>query len=124
MERHLQHNHKGEPFSPLAIFTWVAQESTGSYGLLYVHDEEDERQHNEFPVYILKSGKLLKTKDSFLSSYEEEVEQTYDADNLPLDWKFVNQKTTIHQVLALERSSSRAYLNQRLTNDSAALVIS
>jgi hypothetical protein len=81
----VQHNHKGEPFYPLDIFTWVAQESTGSYGLLYVHDDEDKLQHNEFQVYVLKRGKLLKTKDPFLSPYEEEVEQSYDADNPPLD---------------------------------------
>ena len=46
----VQHNHKGEPFYPLDLFTWVAQHATGSYGLLYVHDDEDEHEHNAFQV--------------------------------------------------------------------------
>jgi hypothetical protein len=81
----VQHNHKGTPFYPLDLFTWVAQESTGSYGLLYVHDDEDELQHNEFQVYVLKRGNVRKMQDPFLSPYEEEVEQTYDEANPPLD---------------------------------------
>ena len=81
----VQHNHQGTPFYPLDLFTWVAQESTGSYGLLYVHDDEDELHHNEFQVYVLKRGSIVKRPDPFLSPYEEEVEQTYDELNPPLD---------------------------------------
>ena len=79
------HNHKGDPFHALAIFTWVANESTGSYGLLYFLDDEDEARFNEFQVYVLKRGKLVKAQDSFLSPYCEEVEKKYDEDNPPLD---------------------------------------
>ncbi|UOQ70436.1 Imm7 family immunity protein [Hymenobacter cellulosilyticus] len=80
-----QHNHPGQPFYPLEIFTWIAQESTGSYGLLHFHDDEDPALHNEFQVYVLKRGKLIKAADSFLSPYFEEVEREYDAANPPLD---------------------------------------
>jgi hypothetical protein len=81
----VQHNHKGEPFYPLELFTWVAHHSTGSYGLLYVHDDEDEHDHNVFQVYVLKRGQVLKQADSFLSPYLEEVERDYDSENPPLD---------------------------------------
>lgn len=81
----VQHNHKGEPFYALDIFSWVAKESTGSYGLLYFHDEEDQEFFNEFQVCVLKRGKLTKSKDSFLSPYWEEVEREYDEHNPPRD---------------------------------------
>jgi hypothetical protein len=80
-----QHNHPDRPFYPVAIFTWVANNSTGSYGTLYFHDDEDNAYHNEFQVFVLKRGKFLKVKDNLLSPYIEEVEQEYDEDNPPLD---------------------------------------
>ena len=80
----VQHNHPASPFYPLDIFKWAAENSTGSYGILYFLDE-DEARHNEFQVFVLKRGKLIESKDSFLSPYFEEVEEEYDADNPPLD---------------------------------------
>ncbi|WP_052732768.1 Imm7 family immunity protein [Hymenobacter terrenus] len=82
----VQHNHK-DSFYVLDIFSWVAKESTGSYGLLYFHDDEDQEAFNEFQVYVLKRGKLAKSKDSFLSPYHEEVERKreYDENNPPED---------------------------------------
>jgi hypothetical protein len=76
------HNRKGEPFYALDIFSWVAKESTGSYGLLYFHDDEDPESFNEFQVYVLKRGNLTKSNDSFLSPYQE-VEREYDENNPP-----------------------------------------
>lgn len=82
----VRHNHPDEPFYPLEIFTWVARHSTGSYGLLYFHDDEDTANHNTFQVYVLKRGQLLKAPaDPFLSPYHEEVEKEYDENNPPLD---------------------------------------
>ncbi|RSK47401.1 Imm7 family immunity protein [Hymenobacter rigui] len=80
----VRHNHPGESFYPLEIFAWVAQHSTGSYGLLYVYDDEDST--NTFQVWVLKRGQLLKAPaDPFLSPYHEEVEREYDENNPPLD---------------------------------------
>jgi hypothetical protein len=79
----IQHNRPGNSFYPLDIFTWVSENSTGSYGLLYYRDDEDEMHHNEFQVIILKRGKLIKAEDNFLSPYIEEVERYYD-ENKPL----------------------------------------
>jgi len=79
------HNHKGEPFYILEIFSWVASNSTGSYGLLHLYDDEDAAHNNEFQVYIVKRGQLIKAQDAFLSPYFEEVEQEYDDANPPRD---------------------------------------
>ena len=82
----VRHNHAGEPFYPLEIFTWVAQHSSGSYGLLYVYDDEDSVNSNSFQVWVLKRGQLLKAPaDPFLSPYHEEVEREYDENDSPLD---------------------------------------
>ena len=81
----VQHNHAGTPFYPLEIFTWAAKNSTGSYGMLYVHDNEDEKFENEFQVFVLKRGQLTKVKDPFLSPYLEEVAKEYDPNDPPLD---------------------------------------
>jgi hypothetical protein len=80
-----QHNHKGEPFYPLEIFSWVARHSTGSYGLLYFNDDEDPAHHNEFQVYVLKRGQLHQAQDSFLSPCLEEIEREYDENDPPRD---------------------------------------
>jgi hypothetical protein len=81
----VQHNHPGAPFYPLDIFTWAAENSTASYGILYFYDEGNEAYQNEFQVFVLKRGKLMKEKDHFLSPYFEEVEKEYDENNPPQD---------------------------------------
>ena len=81
----VQHNHPGTPFYPLNIFTWAAENSTGSYGMLYFHNDEDATHHNAFQVFVLKRGKLIKANDPFLSPYIGEVEKEYDESNPPKD---------------------------------------
>ncbi|WP_255297566.1 Imm7 family immunity protein [Leptospira kirschneri] len=45
----------------------------GSYGLLYIHDEEDDKNEidhsNEFVVWKLARGHLNQEKDPFLSPF-------------------------------------------------------
>jgi hypothetical protein len=81
----VQHNHPGVPFYPLDIFKWAAENSTGSYGMLYFYDDENEEFNNEFQVFILKRGQLTKAKDHFLSPYFEEIEKEYDPNDPPID---------------------------------------
>lgn len=81
----VQHNHPGKPFYPVDIFTWAAENSTGSYGILYVYDDENEAHLNDFQVFVLKRGSLIKSSDPFLSPYLEEVEKEYDETDPPLD---------------------------------------
>ena len=54
---------------PLAVFRWVAERYSMSYGLLYVHNDQDEPRHNEFVVYRLAQGAIAEFPDSLLSPF-------------------------------------------------------
>jgi hypothetical protein len=64
-------NHKSyqESFSPIELFKYVGTISTGSYGILYVLDDEDlvNENDNYFKVFVLKNGKVNEYRDKFLS---------------------------------------------------------
>lgn len=53
--------------------------------MLYYYDDEDKEKGNEFQIYVLKRGKLLKQEDRFLSPYFSEVEREYDELDPPKD---------------------------------------
>ena len=49
----------------------------GSYGLLYLHDDEDTNGfHNAFQVFVLSKGNFILCKDPFLSPYIPRVEDS------------------------------------------------
>ncbi|QDV50445.1 Imm7 family immunity protein [Gimesia fumaroli] len=61
-----------------ALMDWIVKHATGSYGLIYVHDDEDipsnksysRGQHdfsNVFRVWRILNGELLELEDPFLS---------------------------------------------------------
>lgn len=70
-------NHKRSPwYEILELLEWLAQNSIGSYGLLYLQDNEDKDGFdNQFQVYVLKKGILTKQNDPFLSPCIPEVEE-------------------------------------------------
>jgi len=70
------HNHKSEYI--IEIFKWIAKNISGSYGLLYIHDDEDLENDNKFIVWKLARGEVKKTNDLFLSPYVPTVEDEYD----------------------------------------------
>ena len=44
----------------------IAQTATGSYGIIYLRDDEDTRHYNEFQIFIFKKGECIyKTDDVF-----------------------------------------------------------
>lgn len=45
----------------------IAEVAPGSYGLIYVLDDEDTDNDNNFKVYVIKRGKCSVKKDMFLS---------------------------------------------------------
>lgn len=50
------------------LFLFIAKIAIGSYGLIYMWDDEDkEGQENSFQVYRLARGKFEKKEDIFLS---------------------------------------------------------
>lgn len=61
-----------------ALMEWIAKEGTGSYGIVYVHDDEDIKgkrkdgrgavdYSNEFRVWRVLNGKVDELDDPFLS---------------------------------------------------------
>jgi hypothetical protein len=69
-------NHRQE--SVIDLFRWVAMNSRGSYGLLFIHDDEDYKRGgdytNQFRVWKLALGELEELDDPFLSPYIPTVE--------------------------------------------------
>lgn len=52
------------------IYHLIAKKAPGSYGLLYIRDDEDtEGIDNEFQVYVLSRGQVSIEKDNFLSPF-------------------------------------------------------
>lgn len=68
-------NHR-TPEIDLVINTYklVSETATGSYGLIYIRDDEDSVHHNEFQIYIFKKGECHYKVDNDLSPCIPEVE--------------------------------------------------
>jgi len=74
-----QHNHRSEYV--IDLFHWIAANAPGSYGLLYVRNDEDQRMSdyiNRFRVWRLCRGKLTECDDPFLSPAIPTIEDPYD----------------------------------------------
>jgi hypothetical protein len=57
------------------LFKLIATIAPGSYGLLYLHDDENNTGFsNEFQVFVLSKGSFKQQKDPFLSPYFPMVE--------------------------------------------------
>ena len=71
-------NHSYVEKDIINLYNFVAEISPGSYGLLYVHDDEDMNGNdNSFSVFVLTRGSLRRHKDPFLSPFIPVVED-YD----------------------------------------------
>ncbi|NOU74272.1 hypothetical protein GC098_23230 [Paenibacillus sp. LMG 31458] len=62
----------------LEIYKWVSENLPGSYGLLYIHNDEDIEDNNKFIVWKLARGIITRETDSLLSPYIPVVEDEYD----------------------------------------------
>ncbi|MBO6516768.1 MAG: hypothetical protein JJ975_09470 [Bacteroidia bacterium] len=69
------HNHKADHV--IDFFKWISSIAIGSYGLLYVHDDEDIKRGNDnrFKVWRMRKGKVDELDDPFLSPIHPEVEE-------------------------------------------------
>jgi len=68
------HNHRTEHV--IDFFKWISNISKGSYGVLFVQDDEDIERENEnkFKVWIMKKAKVYEQDDIYLSPMNPEVE--------------------------------------------------
>ena len=64
-----QHNHRSDYV--FELFHWVAENAPGSYGILYIRDDEDFNRDGDysncFRVWKLCRGQLVEQPDPFLS---------------------------------------------------------
>jgi hypothetical protein len=76
-----QHNHRNEYV--IDLFKWIAENAPGSYGILYIRDDEDSKRGydftNEFRVWKLCRGILIEQEDPFLSPCIPTVEDPFDS---------------------------------------------
>lgn len=68
-------NHR-TPQIDMVIDTYklITETATGSYGMIYIRDDEDNIHYNEFQVYIYKKGKCYYRVDNELSPCIPEIE--------------------------------------------------
>ena len=64
----LDHNHRtGDVVGVIELYKAVAQAATGSYGVIYLRDDEDAVHSNEFQVFVFKRGKCCFRTDTDFS---------------------------------------------------------
>ena len=70
-------NHRSKEIEELFdIYKKISILATGSYGLLYIHDDEDKNGYdNVFIVYVLTKGNIKKHIDTYLSPFVGTVEE-------------------------------------------------
>jgi hypothetical protein len=70
-------NHRGKDAEDVfKLFNFVSGAAKGSYGILYVRDDEDKNGYeNEFQVFVLAKGKISQKEDLFLSPCIPVVEE-------------------------------------------------
>lgn len=56
------------------LFNFIADKAPGSYGLLYVENDEDAEHPGHFRVWVLARGALVEHGDPFLSPHFSVVE--------------------------------------------------
>lgn len=56
------------------LYKRIGELAEGSYGLIYLYDDEDERKGNEFQVFSLSRGTVKEFSDSYLSPVIPTVE--------------------------------------------------
>lgn len=81
LEYSLFSNHFSQDANELLnLFSYIGEVAIGSYGLLYLHDDEDIEKHNYFKVYKLAKGIIYEIEDNYLSpcipTIEEELNNT------------------------------------------------
>ena len=58
------------------IYKKITSIATGSYGMLYIRDDEDLNHYNDFQVYVFKRGTYFTRTDTDLSPCIPTIEDT------------------------------------------------
>ncbi|WP_179338929.1 Imm7 family immunity protein [Winogradskyella ludwigii] len=73
----VNHNHRVVTEHVIDFFKWLALISKGTYGIMYVQDDEDTERGNEakFKVWSIKKGKVAELDDIYLSPLNPEIKE-------------------------------------------------
>lgn len=70
-------NHRtAEVDNIIGAYTKISQTATGSYGVIYLRDDEDAEHYNEFQVYAFKNGTCTQRADVDFSPCAPTIEET------------------------------------------------
>ena len=73
-------NHRTEQIDKvIAVYKDIAETATGSYGVIYIRDDEDIIHYNEFQIYIFKRGKCIHKVDTDFSPCIPSIEKDLEA---------------------------------------------
>lgn len=69
-------NHRTEQIDKIIdTYQNIAEIATGSYGVIYIRDDEDVVHYNEFQIYIFKRGKCINKVDTDFSPCIPNIEK-------------------------------------------------
>ena len=61
-------NHRtGEADDIISVYKQIAEAATGSYGVIYLRDDEDKKHHNDMMRYVFKRGGMTVVIDGDFS---------------------------------------------------------
>ena len=68
-------NHGGQQLDRLhAVLTWICEHLPGSYGLVYLRDDEDSAFSGSYKVLVVARGRFVERRDPFLSPIVPTIE--------------------------------------------------
>ena len=51
----------------IEAYTSISKTAAGSYGVIYLRDDEDDKHYNEFQVYVFRKGECIRRADKDFS---------------------------------------------------------
>lgn len=67
-------HHTQEVDEIIETYKMISENATGSYGMIYLWDDEDKQYYNDFQVYVFKRGTCSFRLDKDLSPCVSEIE--------------------------------------------------
>lgn len=64
----------------IETYTRISKIATGSYGMIYLRDDEDRNHYNEFQVFVFRRGNCIQKDDTDFSPCIPSIEDAADAE--------------------------------------------
>ena len=80
---HCSNHRTQEVDTIIETYKQISSVATGSYGMIWIRDDEDKIHYNEFQVYVFKRGKCTKKDDIDFSPCIPVIEDATANSDLP-----------------------------------------